>query len=93
MWSRSHKVSAGLTALAFANLAAAAVWMSQLRLDDWDILIPLYMIMFVTGPLSGLGLIMAAAGASAAHRARTAYLVLANLAMLAGPWIWFSFAD
>ncbi len=88
-WNKPHRISICFTGLAFAVLVAGLVWILLLDPHDWNTIVPFYVIVFVAGPLGGLALVAAVFGASPRHRRRAIYLVLANLAIIAGPWIWF----
>ena len=75
--------------VALAVLLAGLVWIWMLDPHHWNTIVPFYMIVFVGGPLGGVGLVAAVLGASSRHRRRGISLVLVNLALIAGPWIWF----
>ena len=87
-WNRPHRISIGVTGLAFAVLVAGLVWIWLLDPHHWNTIVPFYVIVFIAGPLSGLGLVAALIGA-ARHRRRALWLCLVNLAIIVGPWIWF----
>jgi hypothetical protein len=78
--------------LAFAVLAVGLLWLLLLDPHDWNTIVPFYAIVFIAGPLGGIGLVAAVFGASPPHRRRALYLVLANLAIIAGPWVWLGIA-
>jgi hypothetical protein len=86
-WLR--RLSLCLTGLVCLALLVCVLWILSLEPDDWGLLLPMYLIVLVAHPLAGLAVVASLLGSYLQRERPAVTLILANVTMVALPWLWF----